>query len=163
MPISGANRKHTMSSSGRLARTSWLLLPEASIPTSRLKQSSAVWRKVRCVLGRRRRHAHRQAFCLREAFGAGGSRRKQMLCGVFGALDSLQEIFEIWQRQGRVPGDLDARVLAFQFVAPLFSTRLLFYNVNSSASERSRGRRIAEQHVQTFLRLISGRRDDRTQ
>jgi AcrR family transcriptional regulator len=97
---------------------------------------------------------------LREAFSDDG-RRQQMLDGVSEALDVLEKKFAYWQKQGRVSAGLDARTLAFQFVAPLIATRLLFYNAGASVAERAHGRRLVEKHVQNFLRLLSHSRSGR--
>lgn len=94
---------------------------------------------------------------LREAFSHDG-RRKQLLGGVSTAVGILGKKFADWQKQGRISADLDARTLTFQFVAPLITTRLLFYNAGSSAAERAHGRRLVEKHVQNFLRLLSNSR-----
>ena len=92
---------------------------------------------------------------LRDIFGEGGGKRQQLLKGVSSALDVLQAIFEVWQQEGHVPRKLDARTLAFQFVAPLITTRLLFFSAGSSASERKLGQMVVDKHVQGFLQLLS--------
>jgi len=91
---------------------------------------------------------------LRDTFTEGGSKRRQLLRGVSSALDRLQSVFEAWQQAGSLVKKLDARTLAFQFVAPLITTRLLFFSAGSSASERRLGQRVADGHVRTFLQLI---------
>jgi hypothetical protein len=78
-----------------------------------------------------------------------------LLTGVSSALDVLQAVFEAWQQKGYVHKNLDARTLAFQFVAPLITTRLLFFSAGSSASERKLGQMIVDKHVQGFLQLLS--------
>ena len=51
--------------------------------------------------------------------------------------------------------DLDARILAFQFVSPIITTRLLFFSAGSWVSERTLGRKMIQRPVHTFLRLVS--------
>ena len=92
---------------------------------------------------------------LREAFGNDGQKRRQMLNGVSAALNTLQTKLKFWQTAGRIRRELDVRTLAFEFVAPLITTRLLFYGAASSAPERLRGRFMVEKHVSTFTRLIA--------
>lgn len=95
---------------------------------------------------------------LREVFSEGGRKRNQMLKGVSAALDVLQDKFERWQQQGYIAGHLDARTLAFQFVAPMVTSRLLFFTVGSSAADRALGRKTVNRHVETFLQLVSTKR-----
>ncbi len=92
---------------------------------------------------------------LRDICGEGGGKRQHLLKGVSSALDVLQAIFEVWQQEGHVPKKLEARTLAFQFVAPLITTRLLFFSAGSSASERKLGQMVVDKHVQGFLQLLS--------
>jgi len=92
---------------------------------------------------------------LREVFGSGGRKRRQLLEGVSEALDALQKSFQGWQKRGSIPRELDARTLAYQFVAPLITTRLLFYTEGSSAADQKTGRELIMKHVQAFVRLIA--------
>lgn len=93
---------------------------------------------------------------LREVFEKEGARRRQMLRGVSEALDVLQAKLESWQKAGCVSRDPDARTLAFQFVSPLITTRLLFYSTASTPSERRYGHTMIAKHVDMFVRLITG-------
>jgi AcrR family transcriptional regulator len=92
---------------------------------------------------------------LREVFGEAGHKRKQLLEGVSDALDALEKSFQRWQLQRSIPEELDARTLAYQFVAPLITTRLLFYAEGTSSIEQKTGRELITKHVQNFLELLS--------
>ncbi len=92
---------------------------------------------------------------LRELFEEESANRRQMLDGVSGALDILQAKFESWQRAGNISPNLDARTLAFQFVSPLVTARLLYFSTASTPSEQKRGLTITSKHVKFFLQMIT--------
>lgn len=91
---------------------------------------------------------------VREALGGHGAKRQTLIKAVDSSLDALERQFKMWQRSGHIAGDLSPRMLAFEFVTPLVSTRLLYYNALASEEDGKRGAQLVTRHVANFIKLI---------
>lgn len=67
----------------------------------------------------------------------------------------LGRAFSTWAAQGLLRDDVPVELLVWEFTSPLATVRLLFLHGQASPEERRRGRELARQHVDYFVRTAA--------
>jgi AcrR family transcriptional regulator len=67
------------------------------------------------------------------------------------AVERLTPWFRSWTDSGRLRGDVPPEVLAWEFLAPLVTLRLLYFQGSTTTKDRRRAAELARRHAEFFL------------
>ncbi|MDQ6930457.1 MAG: TetR/AcrR family transcriptional regulator [Candidatus Eremiobacteraeota bacterium] len=97
------------------------------------------------------------ALLLRNVFSTETSGRTNIKDSVDDVLAALTERIGAWQAAGSLRSDVGAQQLAYIFMAPLITARLMFFNVSAGPAEEQSGRELLAEHVRAFITLTRNR------